>query len=53
MEMYENGWESDLRCRALRKVSEILTHFVLSLPDPFLSQKEYLESRDTALASNV
>ena len=27
MEMYENGWESSLRCRALRKVSSLWVNF--------------------------
>ena len=29
MEMYENGWESDLRCRALRKVGNLTFCFPL------------------------
>ena len=34
MEMYESGWESDLRCTALRKVGipSQFTYFVPSVP---------------------
>lgn len=52
MEMYENGWESDLRCRALRKVG-ILPHLITpSLHYPCSSPRRYSRGRRTGLLLN-
>ena len=32
MEMYENGWESDLTCRALRKVGILFDLYISFIP---------------------
>ena len=50
MEMYENGWESDLRCRALRKVGILSDLYYLPFPlHPCSSPKRYLRSRSTGV----
>ena len=49
MEMYENGWESDLSCTALRKVS-FLVHLFLCSAYPYSSPGNIIKdlTRDSA-----
>lgn len=52
MEMYDNGWESDLRCRALRKVSTSST--LIFVPTPlFEFQVTFEDEGNRPCSSNM